>query len=138
SSRRRHTRSYGDWSSDVCSSDLGGIALPFGGSFFFFLLLTCERANDLALRVQNFELRGFFGLSLQPIVQSRAIWGIFADGITPRIEMAHARAPGRARREEMRIFRRNRSGRLPQRADIVEHPERTPVRGRNEIVIMHN
>src|SRR5207248_5782871 len=26
SSRRRHTRSYGDWSSDVCSSDL-----PVGG-----------------------------------------------------------------------------------------------------------
>src|SRR5207248_5102987 len=25
SSRRRHTRSYGDWSSDVCSSDLQGI-----------------------------------------------------------------------------------------------------------------
>src|SRR5437867_6205052 len=24
SSRRRHTRSYGDWSSDVCSSDLIG------------------------------------------------------------------------------------------------------------------
>src|SRR6266516_6152786 len=24
SSRRRHTRSYGDWSSDVCSSDLSG------------------------------------------------------------------------------------------------------------------
>src|SRR5207248_5644237 len=33
SSRRRHTRSYGDWSSDVCSSDLptgdrGGAAAP--------------------------------------------------------------------------------------------------------------
>src|SRR5437867_13179645 len=27
SSRRRHTRSYGDWSSDVCSSDLS-IARP--------------------------------------------------------------------------------------------------------------
>src|SRR5207248_4699802 len=27
SSRRRHTRSYGDWSSDVCSSDLEGVAL---------------------------------------------------------------------------------------------------------------
>src|SRR5437867_12811869 len=25
SSRRRHTRSYGDWSSDVCSSDLSTI-----------------------------------------------------------------------------------------------------------------
>src|SRR6266516_7075049 len=31
SSRRRHTRSYGDWSSDVCSSDLRG-ALDAGGS----------------------------------------------------------------------------------------------------------
>src|SRR5437867_8638995 len=27
SSRRRHTRSYGDWSSDVCSSDLGAVLL---------------------------------------------------------------------------------------------------------------
>src|SRR5256885_6197261 len=26
SSRRRHTRLQGDWSSDVCSSDLGGMA----------------------------------------------------------------------------------------------------------------
>src|SRR5437867_12964307 len=36
SSRRRHTRSYGDWSSDVCSSDLSTIAIttsrPHGGS----------------------------------------------------------------------------------------------------------
>src|SRR5207248_8714918 len=28
SSRRRHTRSYGDWSSDVCSSDLEMGELP--------------------------------------------------------------------------------------------------------------
>src|SRR5437762_11406534 len=27
SSRRRHTRYIGDWSSDVCSSDLGGFIL---------------------------------------------------------------------------------------------------------------
>src|SRR5207248_3576298 len=26
-SRRRHTRSYGDWSSDVCSSDLSTVAI---------------------------------------------------------------------------------------------------------------
>src|SRR6266516_5006461 len=33
SSRRRHTRSYGDWSSDVCSSDLtrGSLLCPFSG-----------------------------------------------------------------------------------------------------------
>src|SRR5438094_3301911 len=30
SSRRRHTRSYGDWSSDVCSSDLSQEPHPFG------------------------------------------------------------------------------------------------------------
>src|SRR5437867_5472936 len=28
SSRRRHTRSYGDWSSDVCSSDLTAATMP--------------------------------------------------------------------------------------------------------------
>src|SRR5256885_3723021 len=31
SSRRRHTRLQGDWSSDVCSSDLAGIAAQEGG-----------------------------------------------------------------------------------------------------------
>src|SRR5438094_6446977 len=32
SSRRRHTRSYGDWSSDVCSSDLAqGIKIKTAG-----------------------------------------------------------------------------------------------------------
>src|SRR5437867_7217234 len=30
SSRRRHTRSYGDWSSDVCSSDLAGKVYRIG------------------------------------------------------------------------------------------------------------
>src|SRR5207248_5149543 len=32
SSRRRHTRSYGDWSSDVCSSDLFDAAHDRSGS----------------------------------------------------------------------------------------------------------
>src|SRR5207248_8379962 len=31
SSRRRHTRSYGDWSSDVCSSDLLVSSPPWPG-----------------------------------------------------------------------------------------------------------
>src|SRR5256885_6174513 len=29
SSRRRHTRLQGDWSSDVCSSDLAGVSIAF-------------------------------------------------------------------------------------------------------------
>src|SRR5207248_7837556 len=32
SSRRRHTRSYGDWSSDVCSSDLDVTAALANGA----------------------------------------------------------------------------------------------------------
>src|SRR5256885_8265430 len=31
SSRRRHTRLQGDWSSDVCSSDLGSATVPVPG-----------------------------------------------------------------------------------------------------------
>src|SRR5207245_4362877 len=35
SSRRRHTRCYRDWSSDVCSSDLSGAeAAPFSDQIF--------------------------------------------------------------------------------------------------------
>src|SRR5207248_7844286 len=45
SSRRRHTRSYGDWSSDVCSSDLvgGGSAHAQGGPGFPHLLDSSRR-----------------------------------------------------------------------------------------------
>src|SRR5207248_7612164 len=35
SSRRRHTRSYGDWSSDVCSSDLAAVLLDLSESMEF-------------------------------------------------------------------------------------------------------
>src|SRR5204862_1051119 len=34
SSRRRHTRSLRDWSSDVCSSDLQGIYTHLAGEYF--------------------------------------------------------------------------------------------------------
>src|SRR5918993_4102103 len=35
SSRRRHTRYWRDWSSDVCSSDLGLLCSMCGGFFWF-------------------------------------------------------------------------------------------------------
>src|SRR3989449_3763370 len=37
SSRRRHTRCSRDWSSDVCSSDLGSAIVKTGGDTWFFL-----------------------------------------------------------------------------------------------------
>src|SRR5256885_13224029 len=35
SSRRRHTRLQGDWSSDVCSSDLESVTVPEGAAALF-------------------------------------------------------------------------------------------------------
>src|SRR5207248_4469751 len=46
SSRRRHTRSYGDWSSDVCSSDLREAE-----RFRLRLVTTRELAVAVELRV---------------------------------------------------------------------------------------
>src|SRR5437867_12043979 len=45
SSRRRHTRSYGDWSSDVCSSDLTVISMI--GTFSEIQRLR-EQGGDIA------------------------------------------------------------------------------------------
>src|SRR3712207_8073092 len=43
SSRRRHTRYWRDWSSDVCSSDLG--ALTLAGSAWLFVALRTNRVD---------------------------------------------------------------------------------------------
>src|SRR5207248_7020729 len=56
-SRRRHTRSYGDWSSDVCSSDLGFDAfvasdVPVGSG------LSSSGALDVASAVAVLAARG--------------------------------------------------------------------------------
>src|SRR5215210_3616285 len=51
SSRRRHTRYIGDWSSDVCSSDLGELARVSGRTSPFGAVLdaVCDRYGDLAV-----------------------------------------------------------------------------------------
>src|SRR5207248_5773764 len=65
SSRRRHTRSYGDWSSDVCSSDLiicGGLrsALGNGG------LLVLRRELEFHVGCDAFE---------DPVLQGERVTG---------------------------------------------------------------
>src|SRR5437867_7152725 len=58
SSRRRHTRSYGDWSSDVCSSDLGELGEPAalgrlrGGAVWF------DHLREELLSGHRFENKG--------------------------------------------------------------------------------
>src|SRR5699024_11564906 len=55
SSRRRHTRSKRDWSSDVCSSNLSFLAQ--------FLHLTLGLVVDVFLRILILYVRGFMSLS---------------------------------------------------------------------------
>src|SRR5437867_1690810 len=56
SSRRRHTRSYGDWSSDVCSSDLGSVvtltASPAAGYVFSSWSISASR-NPFSLTMNS-------------------------------------------------------------------------------------
>src|SRR5437867_7899838 len=47
SSRRRHTRSYGDWSSDVCSSDLSVPEIGFDVDFYDLPVLGSYRNRFL-------------------------------------------------------------------------------------------
>src|SRR5207248_4877905 len=71
SSRRRHTRSYGDWSSDVCSSDLSAVLNAddplvaemrkhCSGSVIFFSM---QEKNEL---VERYVRRGGKAVVLQP------------------------------------------------------------------------
>src|SRR5207248_6401266 len=46
SSRRRHTRSYGDWSSDVCSSDLFTFGIVFAMAMFA-TASACQKQPDV-------------------------------------------------------------------------------------------
>src|ERR1039457_5281179 len=46
SSRRRHTRLQGDWSSDVCSSDLSSWASGWARSFFTYACWLCPHRSE--------------------------------------------------------------------------------------------
>src|SRR5699024_11444845 len=57
SSRRRHTRSKRDWSSDVCSSDLESSAMDES-------LTERRRVNDEDLRIVKFCCQGLTSVSV--------------------------------------------------------------------------
>src|SRR5690348_17426965 len=59
SSRRRHTRWTGDWSSDVCSSDLNGY--PDGGETIPYTVKLTNRGTGIAPSVTG-VLRSLDGL----------------------------------------------------------------------------
>src|SRR5437867_10287718 len=82
SSRRRHTRSYGDWSSDVCSSDLDR-----DGSF------------AIALRRRSTKRWTFVKTRANRKEPSRSVWWETARNCFPKL-----------RSEERRVGKECRSG----------------------------
>src|SRR5699024_11715904 len=96
SSRRRHTRSKRDWSSDVCSSDL--VFLIGGGTFAMGLLPSYAVAGGL----------GAVLLILLRLVQGIGIGGEYGGGSLLALE----NAPKSGRRsEERRVGKLSRNSR---------------------------
>src|SRR5437867_6241169 len=74
SSRRRHTRSYGDWSSDVCSSDLSALSKPAGLQSEGFeraeQFLQTKLSDSPSCLVLDVSLPGINGLEFQQQLRS--------------------------------------------------------------------
>src|SRR5947207_7632141 len=90
SSRRRHTRSLCDWSSDVCSSDLDGV----GASEVLFL---DRQIDPVKGRLIHADLRR--------LVQGQEV------EITVRLELEGEPAGTKERSEERRVGKEGRVGR---------------------------
>src|SRR5256885_9976816 len=76
SSRRRHTRLQGDWSSDVCSSDLPWV--------FWRLLVPAWRPSD---KDTNFSgLRWLRGMGTDPRLLLESVWFLAINAGTMRSE----------------------------------------------------
>src|SRR5699024_11908613 len=93
SSRRRHTRSKRDWSSDVCSSDLWLLFLPtdilgvlainslmaFGlGAIWGVLILTCLLPVNQLLTALPVDVLGSLGELSSPVVSAFALFPLVA------------------------------------------------------------
>src|SRR5256885_10392032 len=69
SSRRRHTRLQGDWSSDVCSSDLPRLLVPAVGRAFQKMIEEAFLELDSVVGVERCPVRA--GVHFQPLLLRR-------------------------------------------------------------------
>src|SRR5215204_1871936 len=79
SSRRRHTRSLCDWSSDVCSSDLAGAGRPTVIDMKNNLVRGVRKASDFLMALQ---LTGAFKGGALPNLQARLPAIVIGGGLT--------------------------------------------------------
>src|SRR5256885_7038214 len=70
SSRRRHTRLQGDWSSDVCSSDLGADGVLLGRAWAYALAARGEAGVAAMLAIIKEELEVAMALTGQNDVRA--------------------------------------------------------------------
>src|SRR5437867_12599585 len=82
SSRRRHTRSYGDWSSDVCSSDLIALRSPAPVGVTFERWVTAQDAID-DLQIGRASCRERVWMSAGSVLVERKRWGRRSSGGSP-------------------------------------------------------
>src|SRR5256885_14392107 len=85
SSRRRHTRLQGDWSSDVCSSDLSGIIRSSD--------YTMEQLVEVARRLrEEHDFRGYIHLKTIPDAAPELLAqaGRHADRLSINVELPTA------------------------------------------------
>src|SRR5947207_15774873 len=68
SSRRRHTRSLCDWSSDVCSSDLGLTNWPTRGKTFIHWTTASRRMRPGDIYLAQFPFGDAPGMKLRPVL----------------------------------------------------------------------
>src|SRR5271168_623417 len=108
SSRRRHTRSYGDWSSDVCSSDLrlaaaaqAAEAVAMGAVAVFAVVVTADGHNLQLGNEIGLTLLAFLTAAGRPHAAVRGgLWpvpgGSPPDRLGPARPAGRRRLPGRA------------------------------------------
>src|SRR5205807_3968807 len=96
SSRRRHTRLQGDWSSDVCSSDLGQTVRTVRG-------LSADSPDSLSAPTMT-ESPTPTG-----VIPSRRYWHVAKLGLPERALLVSVAGP-RRRSEERRVGKEWRSG----------------------------
>src|ERR1022692_1594040 len=93
SSRRRHTRLQGDWSSDVCSSDL-----PGGDNDTWLNSVSCAAAGDCSAVGESFSAKGVFSAVM--LMETAGKWaaGVMATlplgGEAPMINDVSCASPG--------------------------------------------
>src|SRR5207248_4226603 len=99
SSRRRHTRSYGDWSSDVCSSDLDAdLSKAIKAGAKGYLLKDAPRDELLACirKVHSGET------VIPPSLVTKLTAGLSAESVTDRELRSEERRVGKECRSRLR------------------------------------